>query len=167
MAAKNQGTRKRRESRSHRDLDDLDWRIISALRSDGRQTATELGRRFDVTEATIRYRIDRLVGQELMKIVAVVDPHKIGYALDTLIGLEVDADKVVSAAEQLTELEAVRYVSIVSGAHNIILAAYFRSNDELMAFVTEGLGSVPGIRSAQSWHLLKTLKRTYDWVRPD
>ncbi|TAK36499.1 MAG: AsnC family transcriptional regulator [Chloroflexota bacterium] len=148
-------------------LDDLDLSIIGALRNDGRETATELARRFGVTEATIRNRIGRLVKEDMMRIVAVADPHKIGYSIDTLIGLAVDADKITDVAEQLTAMEEVRYVGVATGSYDIIIAAYFRSNDEMYSFITSRLGTVPGIRRSESWHLLKVFKRTYDWVRPE
>ncbi|MCL5959394.1 MAG: Lrp/AsnC family transcriptional regulator [Chloroflexi bacterium] len=154
-------------SRPRKEVDDLDRKIISALRKDGRETATELGRRFGVTEATIRNRIDRLVNDGVMRVVAVVNPHKLGYNCDTFITLKVDADKIIDAADRLAEMEEIRYVGIASGSSDVIIAAFFRSNEELLEFLTSRLGAVPGIRHGETSHLLKVVKRTYDWIRPE
>ncbi|NQX28787.1 Lrp/AsnC family transcriptional regulator [Microbacteriaceae bacterium VKM Ac-2854] len=43
------------------DLDDLDRRLLAALRSDGRESVAALARRLDVTRATVTSRLDRLV----------------------------------------------------------------------------------------------------------
>ena len=43
------------------DLDDLDRRLISLLRSDGRAPVTTLARRLGVTRATVNARLARLV----------------------------------------------------------------------------------------------------------
>lgn len=42
-------------------LDDLDRRLIAALREDGRSPITTLARRLGVTRATVNVRLDRLV----------------------------------------------------------------------------------------------------------
>ncbi|WP_341952601.1 Lrp/AsnC family transcriptional regulator [Salinibacterium sp. TMP30] len=42
-------------------LDDLDRRLLAALRADGRESIASLARRLDVTRATVTSRIDRLV----------------------------------------------------------------------------------------------------------
>jgi len=43
------------------DLDDLDRRLISLLRADGRAPVTNLARQLGVTRATVNSRIDRLL----------------------------------------------------------------------------------------------------------
>ena len=44
-------------------LSDLDRRLLSALREDGRAPVAELARRLGVTRATVTSRLDRLVGE--------------------------------------------------------------------------------------------------------
>jgi DNA-binding Lrp family transcriptional regulator len=43
------------------ELDDLDRRLIAALRTDGREPVTTLARRLGVTRATVNSRLDRLL----------------------------------------------------------------------------------------------------------
>ena len=99
-----------------------------------------------------------------MRIVAIANPYRIGYQIDTLIGIHTEPDKVMAVSSQLAQMEEVRYVGVTTGAYELIIAALFRSNDELLQFVTTKLGRIPGVRSAQTSHVLKVLKRTYDWV---
>ena len=149
--------------KARKKLDDLDKNIISLRRVDGRKTAMELARQLGVTEGTIRNRMERLANDGIMRIVAVANPYEIGYNTDVLIGLQVDADKILDVAHQLTEMEQIRYVGISTGFYDIIIGALFYSSDELLDFVTTRLGSVPGIRRTETSHILKVMKRTYDW----
>jgi len=52
-------------------VDEIDRAIIRLLQRDGRSSNTEIGRALDLTEATIRKRIGRLVSDNLVNIVAV------------------------------------------------------------------------------------------------
>ncbi len=101
-----------------------------------------------------------------MQIVAVADPYRLGYETDTNIGLHVRLGKVAEVAARLAELPEVRYVGVSTGAYDIIVAAMFRSNEELLGFLTQKLASVPDIEKAETSHILKVVKRTYDWVNP-
>jgi DNA-binding Lrp family transcriptional regulator len=44
-----------------KELDDLDQRLLAALRADGREPVATLARRLGVTRATVNSRLDRLV----------------------------------------------------------------------------------------------------------
>jgi DNA-binding Lrp family transcriptional regulator len=46
---------------SMQELDELDQRLLSALRADGREPVATLARRLGVTRATVNSRLDRLV----------------------------------------------------------------------------------------------------------
>lgn len=126
----------------------------------------ELARRLGVTETTVRKHLRKLIESHRMQVVAVADPYRLGYETDTNIGLHVRLGKVTDVAERLATLPEVRYVGVSTGAYDIIVAAMFRSNAELLRFLTEKLASVPDIEKAETSHILRVVKRTYDWVNP-
>ena len=147
--------------------DELDQGIISALRRNGRQPNSEVARQLGVTEATIRSRIQRLVAEGVMQVVAMTNPHRIGYALDVLIGIEVVPGKLFDVARELQAFEEVRVLSIVTGRYDIHAAAIFRDNDELFRFLTEKLAVIEGLKKYETFHVLRTVKRSYDyWKSP-
>src|SRR5688500_1624212 len=59
--------------------DELDRRIITMLRADGRRSNREIARTLGVPEATVRYRVRRLTEGGVLKITASVDPEHLGY----------------------------------------------------------------------------------------
>ena len=65
--------------RKPRQLDRLDHAIIRALQSDARISLRALAARCQSSEPTIRRRIANLRRDDIMRLVAVVDPFKQGY----------------------------------------------------------------------------------------
>lgn len=151
-----------RRKRVHR-VDEVDNRIIAALRQDGRKSNVELGREIGVSEGTIRKRVSRLIQEGIMQVIAVANPQKLGYQIEVMIGIHAAIDKVKEIADRLASTEEIRTVSISSGVYDILMVALFRDNDELLDFLMNKLSAISGIKKTETSHLLRTLKRTYDW----
>lgn len=151
-----------RRKRTHK-VDEVDNKIIAALRQDGRKSNVELGREIGVSEGTIRKRVARLIQDGIMQVIAVANPQKLGYQIEVMIGIHAEIDKVKEISERLSVMEEVRTVSISSGVYDLLMVALFRSNDELLDFLMNRLSTIPGIKKTETSYLLRTLKRTYDW----
>lgn len=151
-----------RRKRVHR-VDEVDNRVIAALRQDGRKSNVELGREIGVSEGTIRKRVSRLIQEGVMQVIAVANPQKLGYQIEVMIGIHADIDKVKDIADRLASLEEIRTVSISSGVYDILMVTLFRDNDELLDFLMNKLSAISGIKKTETSYLLRTLKRTYDW----
>ncbi len=145
-------------------LNAFEAQIIGLLREDGRRSNIDIAKQLGVTETTVRKHIRGLISSDAMRIVAIANPYKIGFKTDTMIGIHTEPDKIMSVAQQLAQMEEVRYVGITTGTYDLIIATLFKSNEDLLQFVTTKLGRIPGVRSTQTSHVLKVLKRTYDWV---
>ncbi len=142
-------------------LDTLDQHIINELRRDGRETNTEIARRLGASEATVRYRIQRLISEGIIQVVAVVHLSRLGYDVDARIGIHCDAGRVVDVARALGQMEEVRYVAAVSGRYDLEIFAFFRSRDELFSFLTDKVGKIPGVQRTETLHVLRVFKRDY------
>ena len=95
---------------------------------------------------------------------AVADPQKIGYTIDVLSGVQVLPGQTEEVAKRLISLDQVRYVALATGSYDILFEAMFRRQDDLLEFLTKTLASIPGIVRSETWHLLKVMKRNYDWL---
>jgi Lrp/AsnC family transcriptional regulator for asnA, asnC and gidA len=144
-------------------LDDLDVKFISRLRQNGRMSNRELARVLGYSEATVRRRVNSLLGEGYIKIVALADPVRLGYTVDVIMGVEVQPGSVQQAADAFADHENVRAVTITSGAYDLIVAAMFRSNEELLEFTSHDLGEIPGITRVQTSNSLKVVKRSFDF----
>lgn len=144
------------------DIDELDLKIIGRLRSDGRTSNRDLARTLGYSEATIRRRVRALIDEGRMKIVAIADPYLLGYRIDVIINVEVQPGMIREAAHGFADLENVRAVTITTGAADLVVAAIFRSNDELLEFFGSGIGQIPGVVRTSTSHTIRVVKRSFD-----
>lgn len=148
------------------DLDSIDLAIIRMLQEQGRRTNAEIARSQGVSEPTIRKRIDRMVGDGIIKVVAVLNPRKTGYETDVLIGIRVEAGKLSEVGEKLAQREDVVYLGYITGRHDILVEMIFRDIDALFECLNVDLPRIGGIVSTETYTVLRAGKINYDWKLP-
>jgi Lrp/AsnC family transcriptional regulator for asnA, asnC and gidA len=144
-------------------VDALDRQLIRLLTADGRISNRKLAQHTKVSQVTVANRVRRLIGKGLIRIVAVPDPEKLGYPIEVLISVHVEVKRLYEVATAFCRLPEVRYVSITSGAYDLLIAALVRSNAELLDFLAKKLAAIRGIQKLETAHALQILKRNPDW----
>lgn len=144
-------------------IDQLDKELVEILQENARVTNAELAGQLGVSEATVRRRIEKLLARDVMRIRAVADPFKLGYAVIVIIGLWVEKPYLRQAEEHVCSLPEARFVGVTMGAYDLMLEAWFRTRDEMVRFMTDTLASVPGIGRSESFEVIRLSKYTYDW----
>jgi Lrp/AsnC family transcriptional regulator for asnA, asnC and gidA len=139
-------------------LDDLDRAIADLLSVDGRMSSSDLARRVGAPEPTVRRRVRRLLAKGVVRVIAVLDPAQTPDRVDALIGLKVDLSEVNSAASVLARRDELRYVGISTGEFDILAEGVFASHQALRVFLTECIGSLPGVRDSRTFVILHTVK---------
>jgi Lrp/AsnC family transcriptional regulator for asnA, asnC and gidA len=147
-------------------LDDLDRALIAELQTDGRASLSYLASRLGVTHTTVRNRLERLLSEKIINIVAVVDPAKIGFATQVYIGITADLRKLESIQAKLVRLEEVNFVSSMTGRLDFLVGALFRSNTQLHDFLVHRLSSIGGLLRTETSHVLHLAKRPWQWRIP-
>lgn len=148
-------------------LDERDQKLLEILQEDARVSQAEIASILDISEATVRRRIIGLLDAGVMKIAAVANPFKLGFNLIVIMGLNVQHGQVERVEAALADLPEVRFLGVTLGSYDLMLEAWFRSNNELLHFVTKTLVEIPGIVSTQSHQVIKLCKYTYDWGKND
>jgi DNA-binding Lrp family transcriptional regulator len=102
-------------------LDDLDHRLIAALRVDGRASLSELAKRLGVSRGTVQNRIDRLVesGVILGFTVRVKDIAASG-RIRAIMMLEVAGKSTRSVIQALRGLPEIHALHSTNGAFDLI-----------------------------------------------
>ena len=144
-------------------LDELNVQIIEYLRQHGRAANTEVARHLGVSEATVRNRIQALISDNVLQIIAVTNPSKLGIEIDVAIGITCDPGAIVSTGDALAAMDEIRFVSLVSGRYDIFAKGLFRTREDLCVFLTDRLGAIPGVRRAEPLHQLRVVKRGYEY----
>lgn len=142
-------------------MDELDTQIIKILQKDGRASNAGIARDVGVSEGTVRRRLKRLVQEEFIQIVALPDPGKMGLESQALVGVQVDPDKVDQVADDLSNLDEVKWVAVTTGSYDVFAWAAFPSAEALGIFLRTKVGTVPGVRRTETFVNLSNKKRGY------
>ena len=145
-------------------MDELDTKIIALLQQDGRASNAGIARKVGVSEGTVRRRLKQLIREQYISVVAMLDPKKMGYASEALIGVQVDPDKVDQVADDLSQLEEVNWVTVTTGAFDIFTWATLNSSETLGIFLRTKVGTILGVRRTETFVSLDVKKRGYGIV---
>ncbi|MCA1668165.1 MAG: Lrp/AsnC family transcriptional regulator, partial [Thermomicrobia bacterium] len=134
--------------------DALDWQLIRLLQEDGRRPTAAIARDVGLPEATVRRRIDRLIREKTIQIVAVADDEKLGLALHMLIGVQIDLQQVEAIGGALCALPEVRWVGMTTGPYDYVIEAFFHSTRHFHDFLTRVIAYIPGVKRTESLTVL-------------
>jgi Lrp/AsnC family transcriptional regulator for asnA, asnC and gidA len=143
-------------------LDATSRAIVEQLQQDGRQAYATIGKTVGLSEATVRQRVQRLIDQGLMQIVAVTDPMRLGFARQAMIAISATGD-TEAIAEQLAQIEEVDYVVITAGTYDILVEVVVEDDAHLLQLTNQKIRSIDGIVKTESFLYLKLVKQTYNW----
>ena len=142
-------------------LDEVDQQIIEALRQDGRTPFSQIAEQLEVSPGMIRMRYNRLVEMGFLKVVAITNPLRMGFKTMAMIGVRVDGDKMLSAADEISKIDEVVYLVVTSGRYDVLVEVMCRDHKHLLEFLTQKLYKVEGVRQSESFVHLKIVKEVY------
>jgi Lrp/AsnC family transcriptional regulator for asnA, asnC and gidA len=147
-------------------LDDLDRKLIARLTEDASVTNVSLARELGVSDVTVHNHVQRLLGDGIIEIVAIVDPWKVGHRIQIISGIEVELGHLHQTAEALAALEQTTYVAYTTGEYDLIVVSVLASSTELFHYLSDVIPTIPGVRRIRTSQILKAIKRSlrYDQV---
>jgi len=122
--------------------------LLKKLKENSRISYVDLAKRFGVSETAVRKRIRKLEeGGVILKYTVDVNPKKIGFEVDALIGLDTRPEKYIEVIEKLKVSKDIMTLCSSTGDHMIMIEAWFVNSRELAKFVkalekTEGVTKV-------------------------
>jgi Lrp/AsnC family transcriptional regulator for asnA, asnC and gidA len=143
-------------------LDEVNKKIIDALQRDGRMSYAALAKVVGLSEAAVRQRMQRMLDNDVMQIVAVTDPLRLGFARQVMVGLRVEGD-LRPVADALAALPEVDYVVICAGAYDLLAEAVCTDDDHLFTVLNDKIRAIPGVTVTETFVYLKLAKQTYAW----
>ncbi len=150
------------------EIDTVDRAIIALLMEDGRMPSAEIARRIgEISERSVRYRLDRLVQEGVIRVGAIVNPKLVGFPVVADVWMEIEPGHVMEVARKMVGFEEISYVACATGDRDVSVQVYARNNEELYRFVTEVLGNVPSVRRTHTILVPIVLKDVYDWLLPE
>jgi Lrp/AsnC family transcriptional regulator, regulator for asnA, asnC and gidA len=155
-------TESRQQNGSSVVLDDLSKAIIEQLQQDGRRAYATIGKAIGLSEAAVRQRVQKLIENGVMQIVAVTDPLTLGFRRQAMIGVRCEGD-TRKVAQELAEMTEVDYVVLTAGSFDLIVEVVCVDDDHLLDVINQRIRSIPEVRSTESFVYLRLCKQTYSW----
>jgi Lrp/AsnC family transcriptional regulator for asnA, asnC and gidA len=149
------------------ETDKIDLQIIDLLLENGRMPAAEITRRIGkISERVVRYRIQRMVDEEIIKFGAIVNPKKFGFNIVADVFIEAETGSIAELAQKLRTYESVSYVAFSLGETDLSVQVMAHDAVEVYNFVTEVIGKVPGVRKTTTSIVPVVIKDVYQWRPP-
>jgi len=111
-------------------LDQIDCQMIELLQKDGRISNTDIAREIGLSEATVRTRLNRLIQDEFIQIVAVSNPIKLGFKIVGNIRIHVEIKKMDKIIKELKKLKPLWFIVQTTSGTGIDTEFVVKSLDE-------------------------------------
>ena len=144
-------------------VDKIDRAIISHLQYDGRMPFTDIAAELDISEGAVRRRVKRLIENGMLQIVGIAEPQFLGWNAAGMIGIEIQAGQIQTAADQIAQFPEVSYLFMASGGFDLFAEVYCRDMDHFVSFLNEKLQQVTGVQRTETFMILKMYKLSYHW----
>jgi len=142
--------------------DGVNKAIVEQLQQDGRMAYSTIGKAVGLSEAAVRQRVQKLIDNDVMQIVAVTDPMQLGFARQAMIAISASGD-VVAIADQLAKIDEVDYIVVTAGSVDLLVEVVVEDDDHLLRLVNGRIRTIDGVIRTESFLYLKLVKQTYNW----
>jgi Lrp/AsnC family transcriptional regulator for asnA, asnC and gidA len=115
-----------------------------------------------LSDAAVRVRVQRLLDNDVMQIVAVTDPLQLGFTRQAMVGIRTEGDTQL-VADRLTEMTEVTYVVTTAGSFDLIIEVVCEDDEELLDLVSRRIRILAGVASTETFVYLKLNKQHYNW----
>ncbi len=142
-------------------MDKIDLQLVQLLEKDASQSSKVLAAKLGISAATVRRRTGKLVKDNEIRFVAVVDPAKAGFPFAAVLTLDIELVHLDSAIQYLDSRPEVRWLCTSTGRFNVVAVTQFASPDGLADFTKNELAKVKGLKQLETAIILKREKAHY------
>lgn len=130
--------------------------------------AAEIARRIggEISERVVRYRLDRMVKDEVIQIRPIVNPQAFGLTIRADVLLKVESDAIMAVTYTAMAYDCVSYVACSIGEMDVSIQLVAKDTAEIYRFVTEVIRKMPGVRRTTTSIVPIVLKDVYQWHVP-
>jgi Lrp/AsnC family transcriptional regulator, regulator for asnA, asnC and gidA len=144
-------------------IDKIDAAMIRLLQKDGRTSNTEIAKQLEISEATVRQRLKRLLEEECIQIVAVSNPFKLGFEIAGDLYIHVEINKIKSIMNELKKIRELWYIVTTTGNNDINAEFVVKTLEDLNDLVYNKISRIDGILRVESSVIMNFAKRRYDF----
>jgi Lrp/AsnC family transcriptional regulator, leucine-responsive regulatory protein len=150
-------------------MDKIDWKILSELERDGRQSFAELGERVGLSKSPCWSRVQQLEEQGVIEgYAARIQPSALGLTVQSFVEVKINLDAHTEFEEAVMNHPAVMECHTTAGDSDYLLRVFARSVDHLDDLLRHELSKLPGVHGLATLICLKAIKRhslVAQWAR--
>lgn len=143
-------------------LDETNKRIVTLLQEDGRRSYVSIGKEIGLSEAAVRLRVQRMLDDGIMQIVAVTNPMDVGFKRQAMVGITVNGD-IEYVARELKEINQIDYVIITAGRFDILAEIFAEDDESMLELVNRHIRKIDGIDRTELFAYMRLESQRYDW----
>lgn len=125
---------------------------------DARQSNTVIATQLGISTSTVSRRIQKLIKQEAIRIIASPDSVKVGTPLRAILALDVNGKDLQAVAKDLAKRPEIRWVSVTTGRFDLFAAVWVSSTAELHDSLEE-VSVIEGLKNIETFISLYQVKR--------
>ena len=119
-------------------LDDHSKEILEQLQQDGRRPYAAIGKSVGLSETAVRQRVQRMIDNGIVQIVAVSNPLHLGFNRHAMIGINVAGD-LESVADQIATMPEIDYVVVTAGSFDLLVEVVCEDDEHLLEILAGGV----------------------------
>jgi len=144
-------------------IDRINIKIIKELK-EGRKSFKVIAEKLNITENTVRARVNKLTDEGVLDICGLVDPSSIPGHQTVVIGIKLEDMDLVKKGEEISKLRGVISVSIVTGRYDLMVHILLKQGFGLLEFYTDEISAIRGVSSVESFVVYKSFNMKIPYI---
>ena len=136
---------------------DIDYKIFRLLQKNGRIPNTEIAKILGISEATVRKRLQNLIQDERIQVIAVVNPFKLKSGIMGNLRVQANKKQLESVGNELSNLDELWYIAQLVGTADFD-AEYYVSSQAEFGRLMDKLNKIEGIEAFETSLLVRYVK---------
>ncbi len=131
-------------------IDEIDSQIIALLKEAPRSTHRSLAQAMQLSEPNVAARVSRLEELGILRVMAVVDMHAVGYEHVAVFGIRIADRYPDDVAADLVDLPETMSVNCTFGRFQLVCILLARDKQHLTELLDQRIGAIPGVQDLES-----------------
>ena len=144
-------------------IDQINIDIMRHIR-DGRKSLKKIADAINLSENTVRKRLNKMIDEEVLEISGLVDPTAIPGHMVVLVGVKLSTMELVKRGEDFKELKGVVSANVVTGRYDLILTVLLNEDFGLLQFYTEEVSRIKDVQSVETFVIYKSYNLKVPYV---
>jgi Lrp/AsnC family transcriptional regulator for asnA, asnC and gidA len=135
-------------------IDDINLSIIKELRN-GRKSFKRIADQLQLTENTVRSRVNKMMQSGLLDINGQVDIEQIPHHQLVIIGVKLKTTDMFKKGQEFSQVKGVVSVSVVTGRYDLMLLVIFNEEYGLQEFYAQEVSRIEDVQSLETFVVYK------------